>query len=145
VKTTRAAKTAYHLTPLIILALSVLSCDGRVVLLAPPDWIQGAWQSDSSPGIEYVRWEFTASNAIYEYHDPANDIHSTVDLSIDFAGRTVTDDPEDDANRYEIQIELKGHDFYQETDETGAATDPSTLEYSTSAVGESWSWELLKQ
>lgn len=145
-KSARAAKFVCRFILPIILTLSVLACDGFSVVLAPPDWIQGAWQSDTSQaGAEYVRWEFTADNAVYEYHDPANDVHSTINLGTHFAGRSVTDDAEDGPNDYKIVIELKQHEFYQETDQGGVVTDPTALGYRVGAAGRTWAWELSKQ
>jgi hypothetical protein len=146
VKSARTAKFTCRFILPAILAIAMLSCDPLSVVLAPPDWIQGTWQSDTSQAdAEYVRWVFTTDNAVYEYHDPANDEHVTIDLGSHFAGRSVTDDSEDGQNQYKIMIELKQHEFYQEIDQEDVVTDPAALGYRVGAAGRSWVWELAKQ
>ena len=132
----------------IALMILLSSCAWSGFELAPPEWIQGVWQSEPTvQEPEYVRWEFTADNAIYEFHDPEYDIHSTIDLRIDFAGKWVRDQAAQDdwAMSYYILIDRVELHFLQFFDEAGAIEDPSVIEYNASGMFFGGSWNLQKQ
>ena len=129
---------------LFSLFIFIYSCGKNTVILAPPDWILGTWQSDSGSGAEYILWVFTADNAVYEYHDSANSVQSTINLEIDFMDKWIRDEVSDEA--YEILIDRNTHSFYPQPDETtGLIDDPTILDYYPSGAFSSRSWELTKQ
>ena len=138
-------RTCWVIIPVVLLSF----CVGSGFELSPPEWLHGAWQSEPTlEETEYVRWEFTADNAIYEYHDPEYDIHTTINLRTDFAEKWVRDLEEQDdyAVAYEIPIDRVRHFFTQRLDEsTGEIEDPSVLEYCANAMLSGGCWELHKQ
>ena len=129
---------------IVVTAIAILSsCGGSGFELAPPERLHGAWQSEpSEEEPEYVRREFTADNAIYEFHDPAYNVHSTINLRTDFAGNWVRDmeTQEDYGTDYEILIDRIPHRFWQPLDEsTGEIENPYLLEYNVGTMfGRSW-------
>lgn len=135
---------------LFVLAAPFLftSCwGGRGVVLAPPDWIIGTWQSgpDAEYG-DYVTWTFTADNAGYEYHDPAGGVDITMDLRTDFSDVWVRDGVDASYKTYWIIIDGDGHYFRMSYDEETEVYDESLLQYYLPASAtEDRSWELVKQ
>lgn len=146
-KINREKKPSGIICLIITIILYLPSCRGSGFEIAPPTRIHGVWQSASTAEeTAYVVWVFTAENAIYEYHDPQYDIHSTVNLQTDLADKWLRDleIQEDYSLGYNILINRVEHRFSQQLDEIGAVQEPGALEYCSSALF-GRCWNLQKQ
>lgn len=124
------------------------SCWGGVgVIIAPPDWIQGTWQSDPDPVYgDYVIWTFSTDNAVYEYQYPDTGVDITLDLATDLSDAWVRDGFDEDEKIYWIIIDGDGHYFRMFYDEETETYDETLLEYHLpSSASDDRSWDLVKQ
>ena len=137
-----------RILPLLFVLASLVSCGGSGFELAPPEWLQGIWQSEvTAEQPAYVKWEFMADNAMYEFHDPDYDIHTTINLLTSFTGKWVRDLNEESefGTSYTILIDRVQHGFFQGFDDTGAIEDPSVVVYDANTTFSWYEWELNKQ